>query len=119
MNPKKFLKNLPKLSEDAQKEWDRIIKALGDDNVNELDLSLLYDYAKTFADVLRLEEEVESEGEILVSTQTGSPYTNPRFHILSNRRETLCKLRRDLNMTPKARAEKSGKNVGSLEDLIR
>ena len=116
---KKFLKTLPKLSKEAQKEWDRIIEVLGEETINECDFSLLYEYSKTFADVIRLEEIVEREGEV-ISGASGAPYGNPRFYALNSRRETLGKLRRDLNFTPKARQEKGNSNKGGeLEDLTR
>lgn len=114
---KTFLKNQPKLTKEAQKEFNRIINVIGEDNFDPKDLSLLYDYAILFDECNKVEEEVRKEGEIIMTTN-GNPYINPRANLLINKKERLARLRRDLGFTPKERQDKNTGKKGNLASLL-
>lgn len=114
---KSFLKNNKPLRDLAKAEFSRLVETIGEDNVNPLDLNALYEYACLFAEIVETEKLVEAEGEIIYSDR-GAPYLNPRMGILLNRKERMARLRRDLNLVPKARMDKTGTKKGSLSQLI-
>jgi P27 family predicted phage terminase small subunit len=91
-------------SANAVREWQRIVKELGD-KLTAVDASLLADYCQMYADCIDLRHRVEKEGELVMSSK-GIMYTNPTLSILMNRENRLFLLRSQLYFTPKSRNEK-------------
>ncbi len=94
------------LTKRARKIYRALIVTLGD-SAKESDLSLYSDFAQASADVEKLTGEVDKEG-FIVATDAGVK-TNPKAQLLTVTRGQLAALRRDLNLTPKARSEKEAK----------
>ena len=113
---KDFLENSIKLDAVGEKELARVLNLIT--TPNELDFSLLVDYARAFSDVIRIQKVVEEEGELLISDRTGVSYINPRNSLLLNRANTLERLRKQLNMTPKSRFSKAEANKKTLTDVL-
>ena len=102
----------------AREEYIRVVRTLGN-KLTPVDRSLLADYAITYADVIRLSEEVETEGHKLTGPK-GGEYLNPTTTLVMHKQSLLASLRRDLFFTPKSRGEKSkptGKAM-SIKDAL-
>lgn len=92
----------------AKKIFRGLMEALGAD-AKESDLSLYADFAQTSADIETLTAKVDAEGWTVETA--GSVKANPAAQMLTQLRTQLAQLRRDLNLTPKARAEKGAKKA--------
>lgn len=91
------------LTKRGRKVFRELMRRMGSE-AKESDLSLYADYAQTSADIERLTGEVDKEG-FTVECMAGVK-ANPKAQLLSAARSQLAALRRDLNLTPKARSEK-------------
>lgn len=89
---------------EAEREYQRVRKALGVD-IKQVDESLLRDYAITHAEIIQLRSIVLNEGIKLVGIK-GGEYLNPTVNVLMHKQSHLAALRRDLFFTPKSRADK-------------
>lgn len=94
------------LTKRAKKIFRQLMRVLGPD-AKESDLSLYCDYSQGCADVEKLTGEVDKEGFTVV-TDCGVK-ANPKAQLLTVTRAQVAALRRDLNLTPKARSEKNAK----------
>lgn len=74
----------------ANYEYDRLIKLR---SYREDELDRLYEYARSCAEMQILRKRVALEGEILISEQTGSSYTNPIYTQLQGIQSRSDKLR--------------------------
>ncbi len=102
----------------ARTEYIRIVKELGG-NLKQVDISLIADYAKSFARIFVLEEKVLEHGATSVSSK-GAEYVGPWMTMLMAERTHLATLRRDLFFTPKSRgtgSQPTGKAKGILDRL--
>lgn len=96
------------MSKPAQLYFRDLVAMLGAD-AKEHDLSLYVDFANVSADVEKLTEDLANTGWT-VETVAGCK-TNPVATLLLTSRAQLAGLRRDLNLTPKARSEKKAGKV--------
>ena len=98
------------LTRRARKIWRALMADLGDEK-KESDRSLYADYARISAQVEKLSDDVEREGYIVAAND--SVKANPKAQLLSVASGQLAALRRDLNMTPRARSEKGQKKAAA------
>lgn len=89
------------MNPEAKKEFKRVAKGMTK-QLMDIDYSILEDYAIAYADVRRLEKEVEIEGEI-EENRAGGTKTTGRANLLKDRRRELDKYRSALLLTPHAR----------------
>lgn len=112
-----FLPEAPYVTDPwAIHEYRRVTTALGN-KANELDMSLLIEYAQTFADTVNLRTQVEEEGVKLIGAK-GGEYINPTVGLLSSRLQHLAQLRRDLYFTPRSRIERVNKTKSKAGDIL-
>lgn len=92
------------LSDDAQKEWRRIVNALMDLGLyTDVDRVALEMYCQAYGDWLDAEQMVRKEGAVLVSEVTGNAYQNPWYHVANREWEKLRKMLPEFGLTPSAR----------------
>lgn len=92
------------LSDEAQKEWRRIVKALMQLGLyTDVDRVALEMYCQAYGDWLQAELKVREEGAVLTSTLSGNAYQNPWYHVANREWEKLRKMLPEFGLTPSAR----------------
>lgn len=91
----------------TQQEYDRLqqLKVFRED-----ELDRVYEYARALAETNILRKKVAIEGEVLISEQTGSTYTNPTYTQLQYVQTRMDKLR-DKLFPPQQQEEPKAKDI--------
>jgi P27 family predicted phage terminase small subunit len=88
----------------ARAEWKRVIDELGSLGIiTQLDMAVLAGYCSCYSRVVRLEAIVHKRGEVLVSDNTGQPYSSPYTAALNRALELMHKFAAELGLTPTSR----------------
>lgn len=93
------------LSDEAQKEWRRIVKALMELGLyTDIDRVALEMYCQAYGDWLYAEKKWRAQGAVLISDETGNAYQNPWYWIANKEWEKLRKMLPEFGLTPSARS---------------
>ena len=92
------------LDDMARNEWSRCIAELESVNIlQRVDMAVLATYCQAYSDVARLTIKVRIDGETLISN-SGNPYMNPDFNILSAAYARMERSSAKLGFSPSDRA---------------
>lgn len=98
------------LSDKAKAEFARVVEELAaiPGHLQQVDLSVVETYAQAYADRARLEGEIRTEGDTLVSDK-GNAYMNPKVGVLSSVCNRLKDSSARLGFSPSDRARVNAK----------
>jgi len=98
----------------AVRKVEEIVRELGA-HYSTADEPMLIAYAASYQRYLRLEKEVNEEGEVLISPKTGGEYLNPKFNAMQSLKNDIKNFGKELGLTIASRQRLSLK-LGTIED---
>jgi P27 family predicted phage terminase small subunit len=105
------------LSPTGRREWSRVIALLRERGMlDDLDATLLADYAICFERLQAAEKEVTDKG-LLVEGQRGCLVKNPALGVARQYRDSLIRISAQLGLTPSSRARLDAPKHGEADEL--
>ena len=107
----------PHLKGDARVEWKRVTKelyALG--ILTKVDRAVLVAYCMAWGDLVKAENQIEGEGEVIVSEQ-GGLYQNPWVAIKKRSMDQVVKFAAEFGMTPSSRSRLKVELPGEEDEM--
>lgn len=100
-----------------------IVKELGI-NYSVVDEPLVIAYAESYERYLKLAEEVNTQGEVLISPKTGGEYLSPKFNAMQSVKNDLIKFGNQLGLSIAARKRLSlsfgdNEEAESIFDMVK
>lgn len=108
------------LSDDAKKEWRRVVSVLIDLGLyTDLDYAALAMYCQAYGRWVRMERELADEDLVLVGSE-GGMYQNPKLHVANKAWEQMRKILSEFGLTPSSRSRMQikGKEEPSLAEVL-
>jgi len=91
------------LKGDARVYWKRIVDSVPNQQFTKSDFAILVAYCQNYALLIKAQDKLEVEGEVLIAESTGKAYKNPWFVILQEVSGKIATMATKLRVCPSAR----------------
>lgn len=120
-SPRRDIPQVPKhLSDEAKKEWHRIVKDLFDAGLfTAIDRTALAAYCQAYGRWVKAEALLENEGSMVEETDKGYKYQSPYLSIANTAMDQMKKFLIEFGMTPAARSRIEVKPKDEPDELER
>lgn len=107
----------PHLKGDAKVEWKRVTKELHTLGIlTKVDRATLTAYCMAWGDLVKAEQQIEKEGEVIVSDK-GGMYQNPWVAIKKRSMDQVVKFSAEFGMTPSSRSRLKVELPGEEDEM--